>query len=244
MFTKVRENRIYQNIVDQILEAIFRGELKANDKLPSENELARIFGVSRVTVREAIRSLEQSGVLEVRQGSLGGAYIKEIDLDSIASQIESALRMVHVTIYQLGDARAALEDIIFTKLIPSKISAEDCKDLEDNIATAEAYFRDNEEVERLLTNFRFHTMIAEITANPIIILMHKLIMDLLFGFFENVRASTAMARKSLEDHKKMVELFRLRRFEEAKEICFHHIQEVIELIAKKSKQQSLLGKGT
>jgi DNA-binding FadR family transcriptional regulator len=240
MFTKVKENRIYKSIVDQILEAIFRGELKANDKLPSENELAKIFGVSRVTIREAIRSLEQYGILEVHQGSLGGAYIKDMDLNSIARQIESALRMAHITIYQLGEARVALEEIIFTKLIPAKISEKDLANLENNIATAETYHKDNEEIKRLQTNFRFHSMIAEISANPLIILMHKLIMDLLFGFFENVRASETMALKSLHYHKTMVDLLRLHEFDEAKKACSHHIEEVIELIARKSKQQSLL----
>ncbi len=80
MFKKIKQNRMFEVIVDQVFEAMLRGDLKPNDKLPSEKELGQIFGVSRVTVREAIRSLEQFGAIEVRQGSMGGA-----DSDAAAS---------------------------------------------------------------------------------------------------------------------------------------------------------------
>ena len=53
------------------MQAILRGELKPRAKLPSEFELGKIFGVSRVTVREALRSLKQFGIIEIRQGSQG-----------------------------------------------------------------------------------------------------------------------------------------------------------------------------
>jgi len=67
-------------------------------------------------------------------------------------------------------------------------------------------------------------------------------MDLLYGFFDNVKASKTMVAGSLGDHKEIIRLFREGSFEEAKELVLRHIQEVNVLIAQKSKQQSLLGK--
>ena len=61
MFQKIDQGRIYERIVDQILQSILSDELKPNDKLPSEKELGKIFGVSRGTIREAIRSLGLMG---------------------------------------------------------------------------------------------------------------------------------------------------------------------------------------
>jgi GntR family transcriptional repressor for pyruvate dehydrogenase complex len=244
MFKKVKQNRIYKDISNQILEAIFRGDLKPKDKLPSENELTKIFGVSRVTVREAIRTLEHSGVIEVRQGSLGGAYIREMDLDAVVGQIGNALRMTNVTFQHLADARATLEEIILSKSIPSKMDDEDFWRLENNIAAAESHFKENRGRERLFANFEFHTMIAEMTGNPIIIIMHKLIVDLSFYFFENVEPSVPMIQKTFEDHKKIVELLKQGEFEKASHVCSRHIREVSARIVEKSKQQSLLSRLT
>lgn len=240
MFKKIKQNRIYKDILNQILEAIFRGDLKPKDKLPSENELTQIFGVSRVAVREAIRALEQYGIIEVRQGSLGVAYIKEMDLDTVVGQIGNALRMTNVTFQHLADARATLEEIILSKSIPSKMDDKDFLRLENTIATAKSHFKENRSRERLLANFEFHTMIAEMTGNPIIILMHKLIVDLSFYFFENVEPSVPMIQKTFEDHNKIVKLLKQGEFKKASYICSQHIQEVSARIVEKSKQQSLL----
>lgn len=240
MFKKIRQNRVYQEIVDQVFESILRGDLKPSDKLSSEKELCEIFGVSRVTVREAIRSLEQYGIIEVRQGSQGGAYIKEVDLDSVVGQIGNALRMTNVTFQHLAEARAVLEESIVRKLISSKMDQEDVTRLKENIDKAQNYFENNRDNERLFTNFEFHTMIAEMTQNPIIILMHKLIVDLSLYFFQNVEPSVAMIRKTFEDHKKILELLRTGEFKKASDFCSRHIEEVSTRIVKKSKQQSLL----
>jgi GntR family transcriptional regulator, transcriptional repressor for pyruvate dehydrogenase complex len=240
MFKKIKQNRMYENIVNQVLEAIFRGDLQPDDKLPSEKELGEIFGVSRVTVREAVRSLEQFGVIGVRQGSLGGAYVRKMDLNAVVSQIGNALKMTNVTFPHLAKARASLEREILSELIPSKITQEDCDRLARNIDRAEAHFLENESSKRLRTNFGFHTMLAEITENPIIILMHKVIVDLSVSFFENVEASKPMVKKTLGQHRQIVELLRQKKFEEAGNFCFQHIEGVSATIVEKSKKQSLL----
>ena len=231
---------MYENIVNQILEAIFRGDLKPDDKLPSEKELGEIFGVSRVTVREAVRSLEQFGVIEVRQGSQGGAYVRKIDLNAVVSQIGNAMKMTNVTFPHLAKARACLEREILSEMIPSKITREDCERLARNVDKADAYFLENESSKRLRTNFGFHTMLAEITENPIVLLMHKVIVDLSIHFFENVEATAPMVKKTLDQHRQIVELLDKGKFEEAGDFCFQHIEDVSATIMEKSKKQSIL----
>jgi GntR family transcriptional repressor for pyruvate dehydrogenase complex len=240
MFKKIKQNRMYENIVNQVLEAIFRGDLQPDDKLPSEKELGDIFGVSRVTVREAVRSLEQFGVIGVKQGSLGGAYVRKMDMDAVVNQIGNALKMTNVTFPHLAKARASLEREILSELIPSKITREDCDRLARNIDRAEAHFLENESSKRLRTNFGFHAMLAEITENPILILMHKVIVDLSISFFENVEATVPMVKKTLGQHRQIVELLRQKKFEEAGNFCFQHIEDVSATIVEKSKKQSLL----
>jgi len=239
-FTKIKENRIYQRIADQILEAIFRGDLRPNDKLPSENKLSDMFGVSRVTVREAIRSLEQAGMVEVRQGSQGGSYIKKVELGSLVAQIGPALKTTNLTFPQLTEARALLEEMILKNLISSKINEAQLHSLERNVSVAEEHFRAKRNRERLVSNFHFHSLIVELTENPILILMHKLIVDLSLPFFENVKASTSMVLKTIEYHRAVVEHLKKGDFVKAGGTCAAHIRETSARIIEKSKKQSFL----
>src|SRR5258708_39683206 len=79
MFRAVRTPRVYEHIVAQIERAIYEGRLAHGDKLPPERQLVREFGASRVAVREALRTLEHRGLVEVRQGSAGGHFLRELD---------------------------------------------------------------------------------------------------------------------------------------------------------------------
>jgi GntR family transcriptional repressor for pyruvate dehydrogenase complex len=242
MFTKLKQNRMYEDIVNQVMEALFRGDLQSKDKLPSEKELMAIFGVSRVTVREAMRSLEQLGVIEIRQGSLGGAYIRDIDLDTVIEQVETLLRLTNITFPALAEARALLERMMIRELIPDKIQESHLHELENNVAQAEEFFVNRQSEERLADNFKFHTILAEITGNPIIILMHKIIANLSYHFFKNVNPTPQMVEKTLQYHRDVVEFLKKGQFHEASRICSEHIKQVSQLIMEKSKQQSLLGR--
>ena len=80
MFISVKSDKVSQHIIDQIRNAIFDGRLKPGDKLPSERELIENFKVGKATLREALRSLEVLGFLEIRKGVSGGAFVTEVDM--------------------------------------------------------------------------------------------------------------------------------------------------------------------
>jgi len=73
----IRQGRKSESVVQQMRDAINRGELEPGAKLPSEPLLAESFGVSRTVIREAARVLETGGYLEVRRGSAGGTFVSE-----------------------------------------------------------------------------------------------------------------------------------------------------------------------
>ena len=242
LFKRISECRTYEKIVNQIMEAILKGELKPKAKLPSETELGKIFGVSRVTVREALRSLEQFGIIEIRQGRLGGSFIREMDPDEIVDQMANALRMTSVNIHQLNEARWILEGSIIAKMGNWKINENHLEALEKNIKYAEALFHDKKIKERAQTNFEFHTIISEMTRNPIIIVMHKLITKMISTFFEQIQPSALMVKKTNVEHKKIVDLLRKKEFEEASGLCSKHLCIMGSMIIKKSERQSILRK--
>jgi GntR family transcriptional regulator, transcriptional repressor for pyruvate dehydrogenase complex len=242
LFKKISECRAYEKIVNQIMEAILGGEVKPKGKLPSETELAKMFGVSRVTVREALRSLEQFGIIEIRQGRLGGSFIREMDPDEIVSQMANALRMTSVNINQLNEARWILEESILARMGNWKINENHLKALEKNIKTAEALFHNKKIKERAQTNFEFHTTISEMTGNPIVIVIHKLIIKMISTFFEQVKPSDLMVKRTNVEHKKIVSLLRKKQFEQASALCSKHLCSMGSMIVKKSHRQSILRK--
>src|SRR5215212_2351824 len=75
IFAPVTIARASSSIADQIRAAILSGQLEQGERLPPERELAEQFGVSRVTVRDALRGLEAMGLIEVRVGARGGAFV-------------------------------------------------------------------------------------------------------------------------------------------------------------------------
>src|SRR5256885_6691524 len=93
MFGAVRSPRVYEHIVAQIERAIYERRLAHGDKLPAERQLVREFGASRVAVREALRALEHRGLVDVRQGSAGGYFIRELDAGPVVREDRKSTRL-------------------------------------------------------------------------------------------------------------------------------------------------------
>ncbi len=83
VFTSVKSGRTSENVLEQLKQAIVSREFPPGSKLPSERELTAAFQVSRVVIREAIRALELTGFVTIRQGPLGGAYIRELGFERL-----------------------------------------------------------------------------------------------------------------------------------------------------------------
>ena len=109
LFTPVTSGRITSAIVDQVRSMIAGGELSPGDRLPSERELADQFGVSRVTVRDALRSLEAAGLLDIRVGATGGAFLRVPSNAVAARGMSDMLLMSALTPEQVAEARLMLE---------------------------------------------------------------------------------------------------------------------------------------
>ena len=243
-FKKIVLSRKSDYIVEQIYEALLRGDLKPEQRLSSESELADTFGVSKLTVREAVRTLEQMGIVEVRKGGSGGLFIREADLSSTVKQLENILRIPHITVPDLTETRIALETYILKECLPHrKISPQALERLDNNISLAEQYFKEGKNLERLRTNFEFHVMLSSLTDNNMIIIVHRLTCDMLIRFFQLARPSPEMFMKTLDYHRKILAAIRDRQFDKAALLNAEHMQGVSKKMTEKSKRQSYLPPG-
>lgn len=105
----VRAKSVSSRIIEQVWDALFRGELNSGDRLGSEVELAQKLGVSRVPVRDAFRTLEALGIVAIKVGAHGGAFIAGGDPKRFADALAVQLKLVGISIEEMFDSQIAIE---------------------------------------------------------------------------------------------------------------------------------------
>jgi GntR family transcriptional repressor for pyruvate dehydrogenase complex len=108
-FVPAQRVRSFDHIVGQIRDQIASGGIAPGERLPSERDLGVAFGVSRTTLREALRALEAQGVIEIRTGSRGGAFVAEPSSELVAAALGALLRFRSATARELGEFRIPFE---------------------------------------------------------------------------------------------------------------------------------------
>ncbi|HEX4594598.1 MAG TPA: winged helix-turn-helix domain-containing protein, partial [Bryobacteraceae bacterium] len=96
----LKHRRVYESVAEQIRQAIFSGQIAPGHKLPPERDMARQFQTSRVALREALRALEQEGMISIKRGFGGGAFVA--DFDSALKALADSLN----TVVKLGQAKS------------------------------------------------------------------------------------------------------------------------------------------
>jgi DNA-binding FadR family transcriptional regulator len=109
LFSEVRRKRSSDDVVAQISDAIVAEELTAGERLPNERELCRVFGVSRATLREGLRTLEALGAIEIRPGAAGGAFVCEPQGDQVGAALDALLRFRGASAHELAEFRVSFE---------------------------------------------------------------------------------------------------------------------------------------
>lgn len=103
----------YQQVADQLLDLILSGQLSAGDRLPAESELASSFGVSRSTVREALRSLASRDLVKTTRGTTGGTFVRGIEVGQVREYLEMSIGLMwgadEITVAEMLEAREVLE---------------------------------------------------------------------------------------------------------------------------------------
>jgi len=112
MFTPVKTGRASEEVALQIEAAIMDGRLCPGERLPSEREMQSQFGTGRGVVREAIKILKQKGLLEVKKGAKGGAYIRQLDMGNVSESLALFLKQHPVEPEKLIEFRESMDRTI------------------------------------------------------------------------------------------------------------------------------------
>jgi DNA-binding FadR family transcriptional regulator len=221
LFAPVNDRRISELIVDQVRLLIRQQQLNPGDRLPPERELCERFGVSRVTVREALRVLEANGLLEIRVGARGGAFVTKPSKERVGEGIADLLTLSAVTAAEATEARLILE-VGMIPLVCERADEGDIADLLDicdrqDEALANGNFEINLSAE-------FHSRLAECAHNSAVqMLSHSFRGPLLMSLGRAQQSAPEMGRVGAKEHRSLVRAIQDHDAAKAAEITRQHL---------------------
>jgi GntR family transcriptional regulator, transcriptional repressor for pyruvate dehydrogenase complex len=240
-FEAVKVNRISQNIAEQIRGAILDGELKIGEQLPPEKDFAKHFGVSKSSLREAYRALEAYGLLEIRQGMSGGAFIKKVDLATVKDSLVNYFFFQNPGLRSYTQVRTFIEPQV-VKICAKKITAADIEYLEKNISDMEQEIDGKSFISNL--DIAFHKKLVDITENEIISLVVESIQTALINIKQIVHTDEQFLKMVCQGHKQIVKALKEKDPEQASKAMLEHIIEVEEgMLASQSGSMIITEKG-
>lgn len=184
-FVAIAPARAVDEIAAQVREMVASGRLKPGDRLPSERDLSTRLNVSRNTLREALRALENAGIVEMRKGATGGAFVRPGSSGVIVNGLLDLYHLGAITPQQLTEARVWLSEVV-VRVACERATDEDFAALEANI---EASAKTDDFEERARRNREFHVVLARATRNPIIVITMESIMAVLGQFIAQIGPS-------------------------------------------------------
>ena len=227
-----RTKRVSDVIARRIKKQISDGRLAAGHKLPAERDMARQFKTSRVSVREAYRSLEEAGLLSIRRGAEGGAFIAQFDHEPVRRSLSLVLGLGNTSHNEVTEARMLIEPSI-ARLAALRARPEDIAKLELVLT------REEEEVRRPhadsgTTAGAFHRAVAACTHNvPLVVLMNALA-DLTAESVSSLdaRIRTRHRRKNCEYHRQLLEAIRAHDADTAQALMVRHVGDIQERVSR------------
>ncbi|MGD8564536.1 MAG: FCD domain-containing protein [Desulfarculaceae bacterium] len=132
--------KAYHNIVEQIQDDILEGRLLSGERLPPERELTEIHQTSRGTIREALRVLEQKGLISIKIGGKGGAVVNTITNEMLSDSLDLLIRYRKISLPELAEFREGVEGIV-ASLAVQRATKKDLKHLKDLISQGQRHMK-------------------------------------------------------------------------------------------------------
>ena len=184
MFKRAKQSRVFQDVVDQIQDAIVTRKLAPGTRLPAERELKEMFNTSRGTLREALRVLEQKGLIEIKLGVAGGAIVKRMDADTLMESLALLIQSGEVSLEHLSEFRIKIEGSL-AELATHRATPEDIRKMEDLFAKAKTHFENQAWEDFLKTDEAMHTYIGYMSRNPVFQFVQKSIHDNIHRYYQD-----------------------------------------------------------
>lgn len=231
-----REQRLYERVVEKVLELISSGAWKPGYRLPPERELSEAFGVSRTVVREAVKALEARGVLESATGS--GVSVRRVDFNMVSRSLETYMQLANRDDFEirLNEVRRVLE-VEMVALAAGRRTPEQLTQLRQICQQMRS--SDNSAKQMAELDFRLHLTLAEATQNELFkVLLAPLINQLRDQIVLTWEDFPRPVDLVFEQHEAIVSAVEKGEAEAARQAMTKHLifsREVLEDISKSHK---------
>jgi GntR family transcriptional repressor for pyruvate dehydrogenase complex len=221
VFAPIRPTRASSDVIAQIRRAILSGQYRPGDRLPTEREMAQQFGVSRVTVRDALRALEANGLVRVKVGGQGGPYVSEPDISLLSDSIGTHLHLRGITFEELAEARMALETTA-ARLAAQRATPDDLAELKAAIQGP----IQPPTTDTATASLDFHTALVTASHNQALLAMFRATRALIQQAFDALHAQQPdMAEAARRTHGELYAAIAARDPERAAGLMRSHLEE-------------------
>jgi GntR family transcriptional repressor for pyruvate dehydrogenase complex len=223
-FRKIKKVRnLYEDVKREIKRAILSGKYPGGAPLPSESELAKQFGVSRPVVREALRSLQSSGFIEIRRGAKGGAFALDTIKLPFVDDFSDLILYRRFQVDHLAEARLLLEPEV-SRLAALNATPEEIRGMKD-LVKRYGNIKSSNEKDRMYS--LFHRLVGRSCGNPLYAVLMESIMDFTEGFIRTIKPVSTLIHED-HDHDEIISAIEHRDPETAAEVATRHARNILE----------------
>ena len=226
-FEAIRRSKVYEEVARQIQNHILEN-LKPGDVLPPERELAQRFGVSRSSVRDAIRSLELIGLLEPQQGR--GTVVCEPSGHAVMGSLTAAIMQKRKLVKELLDVRKLVEPALARRAAPH-VSDSQIAELEQLLERQNSKVRNGELA--IEEDNEFHYLIALAADNAVLLQIVDVLMDTLHETREKSLQTGGRLQKSLAGHRRILAALKHRDPAASEKAMRQHLEEIEAIVLRK-----------
>ena len=171
-FTPIDKSRLSLQVSRQLRKSIFSGEFQPGQRLPNERALAETFGTSRIIVREAVWDLQRSGLVEVKRGARGGAFVQEMKHNAVTSVMRDVASLGRVRPAHIIEVRLLIEPA-GAALAAERATEEDLREMRRYLEVIPEQQTD----EYVRWQIGFHRMVAKASQNPMFAMQVNIFLD-------------------------------------------------------------------
>jgi GntR family transcriptional repressor for pyruvate dehydrogenase complex len=224
MYTPIHSNKVYEQIAEQIEQLILSGELRSGDRLPTERELAEQFQASRTAVREAMKTLAQKGLVDMRPGR--GTIV----IDDTSRAMRHSLDLM-VRVRQSGNSASLVEvreifEPEIAALAAARATEEHIFALQEAVNMMDATLNDADRY--IAADNDFHRALAKATQNPFLLALVDSIVDLLSEQRKQIFSVSGGSARGQVHHKRLLDMMVCHDPEAAREAMRAHLRQVRE----------------
>ena len=221
LISPIKKTRVAEEVADRIRVLMLDGTFAANQPLPSERHLAERFGVSRGSIRDALRTLETIGLLETRHGQ--GTYPRELSVDRLVAPLASVMAYRADLQDELLDVRRMFEPAV-ARVAAIRATEEDLADLQRILETQRNKLKAGESA--ITEDTAFHAVLARATRNRVIMSIMATLNDLLVESRTHSLEQRGRPARSIDGHEAVVTALGRRDAEGASEAMYKHIDQI------------------